>query len=188
MTRTKTDRPGRTLSFRECVSLLLERHDPNSGLYYYGYRWYDPNLQRWLNRDPLGEGGGINLYGFVRNDPVDFIDRDGLDIYRIRYLDWPHHEGIIGDNPDGGFWYTDFTPTGGRAITAAGQYGYTPKWGFPPDKLPEGLKVTCRVKTTPDVDKALRDKAAQDSLSTPPRYWCLGRNCWAYAEMVRECR
>src|SRR5205809_5140641 len=29
----------------------------NSGLYYYGYRWYAPNLQRWLNRDPLGEPG-----------------------------------------------------------------------------------------------------------------------------------
>jgi len=27
----------------------------NSGLYYYGYRYYDPNLQRWINRDPLGE-------------------------------------------------------------------------------------------------------------------------------------
>jgi RHS repeat-associated protein len=39
----------------------------NSGLYYYGYRWYHPNLQRWLNRDPIGENGGINLYGFVRN-------------------------------------------------------------------------------------------------------------------------
>src|SRR5205809_628292 len=31
----------------------------NSGIYYYGYRFYDPNLQRWLNRDPIDEGGGI---------------------------------------------------------------------------------------------------------------------------------
>jgi RHS repeat-associated protein len=29
----------------------------NSGLYYYGYRWYAPNLQRWLNRDPIKEPG-----------------------------------------------------------------------------------------------------------------------------------
>jgi len=43
----------------------------DSGLYYYGYRWYDPNLQRWLNRDPISETGGINLYGFVRNDPAN---------------------------------------------------------------------------------------------------------------------
>jgi RHS repeat-associated protein len=40
----------------------------NSGLYYYGFRFYDPNLQRWINRDPIGEVGGINLYGFLLLD------------------------------------------------------------------------------------------------------------------------
>jgi RHS repeat-associated protein len=46
--------------------------------YYYGYRFYDPGLQRWLNRDPLGEIGGFNLYMFVLNDPVTEIDPSGL--------------------------------------------------------------------------------------------------------------
>jgi RHS repeat-associated protein len=50
----------------------------NSGLYYYGYRFYWPEWQRWPNRDPIGENGGINLYGFVRNRPVNAIDADGL--------------------------------------------------------------------------------------------------------------
>ena len=36
---------------------------PLSGLYYFGFRFYDPNLQRFLNHDPIGEFGGINLYG-----------------------------------------------------------------------------------------------------------------------------
>ena len=49
-------------------------------LYYYGYRFYDPSLQRWLNRDPIGERGGINLHAFVFNDPLDQADRFGLDI------------------------------------------------------------------------------------------------------------
>jgi len=49
-----------------------------SGLYYYGFRFADPYLQRWLNRDPLGERGGINLYEFAWNDPVDLFDRFGL--------------------------------------------------------------------------------------------------------------
>jgi len=55
-----------------------KEQDPRSGLYYYGYRWYDPNLQRWLSRDPIQERGGINLYGFVRNSPINWIDPLGL--------------------------------------------------------------------------------------------------------------
>jgi RHS repeat-associated protein len=54
-----------------------ERH-PQSGLYYYGARFYEPGLQRWLNRDPLGGEGGINLHAFVHNDPINWIDTDGF--------------------------------------------------------------------------------------------------------------
>jgi hypothetical protein len=39
---------------------------------------YDPGLQRWLNRDPLGELGGISLYGFVGNNPIKAVDPLGL--------------------------------------------------------------------------------------------------------------
>ncbi len=49
----------------------------NGNLYYFGYRFYDPNFQRWLNRDPIRERGGINLYEFVRNGPIGIIDRGG---------------------------------------------------------------------------------------------------------------
>jgi RHS repeat-associated protein len=45
---------------------------------YWG-RPYDPNLQRWLQRDPIGERGGISLYQFVGNNPVNFVDPFGLD-------------------------------------------------------------------------------------------------------------
>jgi RHS repeat-associated protein len=48
------------------------------GLYYYGYRFYDPLTQRWLNRDPLEEQGGVNLYGFVMNNPIGIVDAHGL--------------------------------------------------------------------------------------------------------------
>jgi len=45
---------------------------------YYGYRYYDPSHGRWLNRDPIEESGGLNLYGFVGNSPGDEFDYMGL--------------------------------------------------------------------------------------------------------------
>ncbi len=68
----------------------------NSGMYYYLYRFYDPNLQRWINRDPFGERGfevlrrgapysrgstGPNLYTFVRNNPNSALDPFGLSLW-----------------------------------------------------------------------------------------------------------
>jgi RHS repeat-associated protein len=44
---------------------------------FYGYRHYDPVTGRWPSRDPIGETGGLNLYGFVRNSALDNIDTLG---------------------------------------------------------------------------------------------------------------
>ncbi|MGJ8635156.1 MAG: RHS repeat-associated core domain-containing protein, partial [Luteolibacter sp.] len=49
-----------------------------TGLYYYGYRYYDPETGRWPSRDPIEEKGGINLYGFVGNNGISMIDLFGL--------------------------------------------------------------------------------------------------------------
>jgi RHS repeat-associated protein len=51
---------------------------PASGLYYYGYRYYDPVTGRWPSRDPIGEEGGVNFYGFLVNEPVSNSDYLGL--------------------------------------------------------------------------------------------------------------
>ncbi|MDD4406068.1 MAG: RHS repeat-associated core domain-containing protein [Parabacteroides sp.] len=52
--------------------------DNETDLVYYGYRYYSPALGRWMNRDPIEEKGGLNLYGFVNNDPVNRWDKLGL--------------------------------------------------------------------------------------------------------------
>lgn len=52
--------------------------DAETGLHYYGYRYYDARNGRWINRDPIGENGGLNLYGFVGNDGVNWLDVLGL--------------------------------------------------------------------------------------------------------------
>jgi insecticidal toxin complex protein TccC len=49
-----------------------------TGLYYYGFRYYAPWLQRWLNPDPAGDIDGSNRYRFVGGNPVVNIDTAGL--------------------------------------------------------------------------------------------------------------
>jgi RHS repeat-associated protein len=44
------------------------------------YRAYDPELGRWINRDPIGERGGLNLYSYVGNSPVTLVDPLGLEL------------------------------------------------------------------------------------------------------------
>jgi RHS repeat-associated protein len=61
--------------------------DGETGLVYHGYRYYSPEMGRWINRDPIFEitgehpevmEEGPNLYGFVHNDPVNGYDYMGL--------------------------------------------------------------------------------------------------------------
>ncbi len=52
--------------------------EPN-GLYYMRARYYDPSVGRFISEDPLGFGGGdVNLYAYVRGNPVTFVDPFGL--------------------------------------------------------------------------------------------------------------
>lgn len=48
---------------------------------YYLYRYYDPVTGRWPSRDPIGENGGLNLYGFVGNDGVNKTDVLGKEYF-----------------------------------------------------------------------------------------------------------
>ena len=52
--------------------------DGETGLYYYGYRFYSPDMGRWICRDPVGEEGGLNLCSFALNGPLDRFDPLGL--------------------------------------------------------------------------------------------------------------
>ena len=49
-----------------------------TGLYYYGYRYYQPWAGRWLSADPAGTVDGLNLYRMVRNNPIRWQDQQGL--------------------------------------------------------------------------------------------------------------
>jgi RHS repeat-associated protein len=48
-------------------------------LYLMGARWYDPISRQFMSEDPIGVQGGINLYSFAENDPINHADPSGLD-------------------------------------------------------------------------------------------------------------
>ena len=54
-----------------------------TGLYYYGFRYYMPWLQRWVNPDPAGNIDGLNFYRMVRNSPIMDVDLKGLAPSRV---------------------------------------------------------------------------------------------------------
>ena len=68
----------------------------NSGLYYFGDRFYDPLCQRWPNRDPFGEYGGLNLYDYVYNDPLGMLDPYGLALFGL-YDSWGDYFNDVGN-------------------------------------------------------------------------------------------
>ena len=64
-----------------------KRGDFASGLLDFGYRFYVPHMERWLNRDPIGINGGLNIYGYVGGSPVMRIDPLGL-YWGEEYVDY----------------------------------------------------------------------------------------------------
>jgi RHS repeat-associated protein len=70
----KTKGPKQILPFGFAGGL----YDEDTGLVRFGARDYDPETGRWLSKDPILFAGGLNLYGYVMNDPINLIDPSGL--------------------------------------------------------------------------------------------------------------
>ena len=99
--------------------------DEATGLYYYGYRFYDPVTGRWISKDPSGESGGDNLFGFVGNSPISIIDYLGLNP-SINSLKTEPPEGLyfpsVGDNAKFVGWkYVDFPKAPGAIGSTLGR-------------------------------------------------------------------
>ena len=65
-----------------------QHYDAETQLIYYGNRYYDPAIRRWMTPDPLGPIDSANLYLFVRNNPIKYIDVYGNFAIGLPVLIW----------------------------------------------------------------------------------------------------
>ena len=67
-------------------------YDEESGLHYNRFRYYDPEIGRFVSQDPIGLDGGLNIYVYVKN-PVQWVDPSGLDSQWVR--NWKDRYGEL---------------------------------------------------------------------------------------------
>jgi RHS repeat-associated protein len=92
---------------RSAVEVRVKRYryvgkerDEETGLYYHGARYYAPWLGRWTACDPAGLVDGVNLYAYVRNNSIRFIDPDGLSGEEGGDTPKPGREGAHGEGKE----------------------------------------------------------------------------------------
>lgn len=68
-----------TVNITQPYTYTDREYDQETGMYFYRARYYDPKVGRFVTKDPIGfAGGDVNLYTYVRNNPVNYIDPAGL--------------------------------------------------------------------------------------------------------------
>lgn len=105
------------------------RFDPETQLYYVRNRSYNPVLGRWLQRDPVGYSGGINLYGYVGSSPVGNVDAWGRKWVRLKGVEYceAYYAGSWSPIPVHAFIFV-----------SGHEYGFFPK--LPPSGLPNEIR------------------------------------------------
>ena len=185
--------------------------DAETGLYYYGLRYYQPESGRWLSRDPMGERGADNLYGYVDNDAVNLVDPDGRGIWPFnRRKKQPEYEAVVQGAdptfPQQGIWMCQeelvgksvIGPLHHRFVVFDGNaHGFEKRTRWPwggeggvRDEGAPGMKVRNDVSCyemkclKKDCARKIFDKAV--SSGQGKRYWLGFRDCQSWANNVER--
>jgi len=148
--------------------------DGETGLVYYGYRFYDPVNGRWINRDPIEEEGGINLYMIADNDPANRFDTDGRQLFMANPVTAPLSglirpwAGPYANSPGQGYLNPpQFTPpltiipdatSGSDALPNSSRADPTPRGPYQiPEKMPNNPKNLPKPKRSQKEEKEAND-------------------------------
>jgi RHS repeat-associated protein len=170
--------------------------DPVTGLYYYLYRYYDPLTGRWPSRDPIEERGGVNLYGFVRNDGINHGDFLGLDSVKLRCVKVGGSAGDAGGIHCGilvecGSQRIEFG-IGGPQGEGVGDWDRTVGGLIPPEERkvdqPRDNEeaIDYAVECCKNPCEVLRCLDKYQKETQPPPYYALSQNSNSYAHIALE--
>jgi RHS repeat-associated protein len=125
-------------------------YDSETGLHYNSFRYYDPSTGRYLTPDPAGQLGGINLFVYVENNPVNWFDPDGL---ITRPVPGPIRGPDAGASEGGGYGVrrtrngVNYPHTGVDLLHPAGGNVVTPIGGAVSPSGAEGILICNQVGT-----------------------------------------
>ena len=161
-------------------------YDEHTGLVRFGARDYNPTIGRWISKDPIGfDGGQSNLYSYVDNNPIIFVDITGQGKWGYRglymgggyYL--PFHWTLGGEEGNillmhEQYWFNDGTSKGYGDGIWVEEFSYQ-----------DVYKQYVFLFSKEYNDKLMRD-AMNLVLWNPKEYFLVGHNCQDWASAVRE--
>jgi RHS repeat-associated protein len=175
-------------------------YDQETGLHYNYNRYYDPSVGRYLTPDPIGQAGGLNLFAYVGNDPVNNFDPMGLAQFGYRGLDAiggfipPYGTGAY-DDEHNTEWvheqlYFDDVAKNPNLRTNIGFFGDNGFWNKPgtvrPDKDNHNRKeytFRCQIYDDEIMRKALANVESRWNGSS---YNIAFRNCQDFNDALRK--
>jgi RHS repeat-associated protein len=147
---------------------FTDKEKDNTGLNYFGARFYDPEVGRFISVDP--KKAGMNWYVYCNNNPINAIDPDGRDIIvlnnsravNILGIHFGHNACLVGNDKTGWVYYSKYSTQiqidDNRTATDNGNYkqNYTSVGAFGKDTAVSGqYDRSVRITTTADQDAAM---------------------------------
>ncbi|MFH0730747.1 MAG: RHS repeat-associated core domain-containing protein [Pseudomonadota bacterium] len=166
-----------------------QSYDAETGLHYNYHRYYDPKTGRYLTADPIGLSGGINLFAYCLNDPVNLDDLFGLFVFAKRPLSteigWDNYIPIA--NPIDDFLNTELVHEHGFFEDGSGDnVGFFPVGVRSEDPTGRDYRVFDRTHYDDDIMREAIRRVTNGEYSLAGSLTQVKNNCQDWAERLRE--